>query len=324
MNDAILTVRELARYFRSPSMLDKSTDTVKAVDGVSFAIQHGEIFALVGESGCGKSTLARVILRLLDATKGEVEIDGAKVQLLKGKMLHDFRRNVQMIFQDPYDSLNPRWRVGKIVAEPLVAHHIGSPKEHKKLVAEMLQIVGLSPDYVNRYPHEFSGGQRQRIGIARALITKPKLVICDEPISALDVSIQAQIINLLKDLQQQFHLSYLFITHDLRVVKYLCDRVGVMYLGKMAEIATQQEIFDNPLHPYTKALFSAIPYPDPEYKKEQIILEGDLPSPINPPSGCYFHTRCPAMMEICRREQPEMKEVSKGHFCACHLYQAMQ
>ena len=321
MNDAILSIRELTKYFHSSGMLGKSTEKVKAVDGVDFSIKQGEIFALVGESGCGKSTLARVILRLLEATKGEVEINGEKVLALKGKALHNFRRNVQMIFQDPYDSLNPRWRVGKIIAEPLVAHHIGSPKEHRKMVAEMLEIVGLSPDYASRYPHEFSGGQRQRIGIARALITKPKLVICDEPISALDVSIQAQIINLLKDLQKQFNLSYLFITHDLRVVKYLCDSVGVMYLGKMVEIASQQEIFDNPLHPYTQALFSAIPYPDPDYQKEQIMLEGDLPSPINPPSGCYFHTRCPKMMEICKREQPVMREVSKGHFCACHLCQ---
>lgn len=320
MSDTLLKVEHLVKYFNAQEhILKKSIGNVKAVDDISFEINKGEIFALVGESGCGKSTTARLILNLIEPTSGKTYFDGKDIYSLPENELRKLRRDIQMIFQDPYSSMNPRWKVSKILSEPLETHNIGTRKEQVEKVKEILKIVGLNEDSYNRYPHEFSGGQRQRIGIARALITNPKLVICDEPISALDVSIQAQIINLLKDLQAKFQLTYLFITHDLRVVNFLCDNVGVMYLGKLVEVASTKDIYDNPLHPYTKALFSAIPIPDPENEKNVVPLEGDVPSPLNPPSGCRFHTRCPYAMDICAVEEPAMRIVD-NHKVACHLY----
>lgn len=321
MSDTLLKVEHLVKYFNAQEhIIKKSSGNVKAVDDISFEITKGEIFALVGESGCGKSTTARLILKLIEPTSGKVYFEGTDLYSLPSNELRTRRKDMQMIFQDPYSSMNPRWKIGKILAEPLETHNIGTRKEQVEKVKEMLKIVGLNEDAYYRYPHEFSGGQRQRIGIARALITNPKLVICDEPISALDVSIQAQIINLLKDLQEKFQLTYLFITHDLRVVNFLCDNVGVMYLGKLVEVASKYNIYNNPAHPYTKALFSAIPIPDPENEKNVIELEGDVPSPLNPPSGCRFHTRCQHAMEICSQEEPAMKIIDEDHKCACHLY----
>ncbi len=303
-------------------LLRRRVGEVKAVDGVSFEIYEGDTLGLVGESGCGKSTVGRAILRLYDITEGEVEIDDTVISTLSGEKLRDMRPRMQMIFQDPQASLNPRMTVGSIIAEPLDEHTKMSRKEKQAKVGELMDAVGLARRYADRYPHEFSGGQRQRIGIARALALNPKFIVCDEPIAALDVSIQAQVVNLLEDLQQEFGLTYLFISHDLSMVRHLATRVAVMYLGKIAELAPRDALYADPKHPYTQALLSAVPHPDPtgERKIERIILKGDVPSPANPPNGCNFCTRCPKVMEICRSETPEWREVDAGRYVACHLY----
>ncbi len=320
MTETLLCVENLTKYFDAQeNAVVRSKAKVKAVDDISFSVEKGSVFALVGESGCGKSTTARLILKLIQPTKGKVSFEGKDIYSLSSKELLKTRRDIQMIFQDPYSSLNPRWRIEQILSEPLDTHHIGTRAERKEMVKNILEIVGLREEDSQKYPHEFSGGQRQRIGIARALITHPKFVICDEPISALDVSIQAQIINLLKDLQQEFKLTYLFITHDLRIVQFLCDMVGVMYLGKIVEIGSTEAIFRDPKHPYSQALFSAIPQPDPFNVKAEITLEGDVPSPLNPPSGCRFHTRCQYAMPVCSELEPLLKVIEGNHKCACHL-----
>ena len=317
----ILEVNNLKEYFPiSKSFLKKNTVYLKAVDGVSFKLKEGKTIGIVGESGCGKTTLGRTILRLYEPTDGEIIFDGVHIEKLKGEALRKLRPNFQMIFQDPYSSLSPRMTVGEIVGEAVKVHNIVPPEEYKDYVVDIMTKCGLQPHYFDRYPHEFSGGQRQRICIAKALALKPKLVICDEPVSALDVSIQAQIINLFKDLQESEHLSYIFISHDLSVVEHISDDVGVMYLGNMVEYGSKREMFDNPLHPYTKALFSAIPIPDPDTKIKRIVLEGDIPSPANPPAGCKFHTRCKQCMAACKFACPQFKDVGNGHFVACHLY----
>ena len=321
--ETLVDVEDLKMYFPVTAGLifQKKVADVKAVDGVSFAIKRGETLGLVGESGCGKSTTGRAVLQLYRPTAGKVMFDGTDLTKVKGGDLRRFRRRMQMIFQDPYASLNPRMSVGSIIAEPLAIHNLAKGKARKERVQELLNIVGLNPYYANRYPHEFSGGQRQRIGIARALAVEPDFIVCDEPVSALDVSIQAQIINLLEDLQQKFGLTYLFIAHDLAVVRHISDRVAVMYLGHMVELADRNELYENPLHPYTKALLSAVPVPDPslETMRERIILTGDVPSPLRPPPGCVFHTRCPIAADVCRAQLPEWRDVGKGHWVACHL-----
>jgi peptide/nickel transport system ATP-binding protein len=293
---------------------------VKAVDGVSFKIRRGETMGLVGESGCGKSTCGRTILRLLEKTSGEVLLEGVDVFSLSKEELRKMRPRMQIVFQDPYSSLSPRLPIGEIIGEAVREHHIVPPEEFDDYITRVMEVCGLPEYYKERYPHEFSGGQRQRICIARALALSPDFIVCDEPVSALDVSIQAQIINLLRKLQKDFGLTYLFISHDLSVVEHISDTVGVMYLGSMVEYAETEKIFKNPLNPYTKALFSAIPIPDPDVKLNRIILKGSIPSPANPPKGCKFHTRCEQCMEICKYAQPGWKEVEEGHFCACHLY----
>ncbi|MCI0887160.1 MAG: dipeptide ABC transporter ATP-binding protein [Chloroflexi bacterium] len=321
-NEILLEVKNLKMYFPVTSgvIFQRKIADVKAVDGISFFIRKGETLGLVGESGCGKTTTGRCILQLYKATEGEIMFEGQNLNELGGKAMREMRKKVQVIFQDPYGSLNPRMTCGDIVGEPLIVHKLTSGKgEFRDRVSELLQIVGLNPYMADRYPHEFSGGQRQRIGIARALAVKPSFIVCDEPVSALDVSIQAQVINLLEELQEQFGLTYLFIAHDLSVVRHISDRVAVMYLGHIVEVADRTELYENPLHPYTKALLSAVPIPDPviEAKRERIILTGDVPSPMNPPSGCVFHTRCPIMSEECQLDVPELREVSRDHWVAC-------
>jgi len=321
VKDKLLQVNNLKTYFPvSGGMFGGTKGYVKAVDDVSFEVFKGETLGLVGESGCGKSTTARTILRLIEATAGSVIFEDKEILSMQRKEFVKLRREMQMIFQDPYSSLNPRKMVRDIIGQPFKIHHPKmSNKDRENVVKDMLRVVGLDPSHLIRYPHEFSGGQRQRIGIARALALNPKLIIADEPVSALDVSIQSQILNLLNELQQEFNLTYIFIAHNLSVVKHLSDRVGVMYLGKLVELSTSDEIYAYPQHPYTKALFSAIPIPKVGAKKESIILEGDVPSPQNPPSGCRFHTRCTYCMGICKEEEPIFKEISKGHHVACHL-----
>jgi oligopeptide transport system ATP-binding protein len=318
----LVEVTDLKKHFpiKSGIVLQREVAAVKAVDGISFQIYQGETLGLVGESGCGKSTAGRTILQLYRATSGSVKFEGQEITNLKGEPLRKMRRKMQMVFQDPYASLNPRMSVGRIVAEPLVVHNIGSKKEREDRVAELLELVGLNPYFVARYPHEFSGGQRQRIGLARSLALNPSFIVADEPISALDVSIQAQVVNLLERLQEELGLTYLFIAHDLSMVRHLCDRVAVMYLGKIVEIAASEELYTNPLHPYTQALLSAVPVPDPavEEKRQRIILKGDVPSPINPPKGCNFNTRCPVSVDVCFDEDPKLLEVLPGHWVACH------
>ena len=309
----LVQVRNMVKHFP----VEDSDDVVRAVDGISFDIFSGETLGLVGESGCGKSTVGRCMLRLHEPTSGEIFVEGQDIVKLGNKELQKLRREMQIIFQDPYASLNPRLSVFSIVGEPLKIHGIGDKATRKDKVGELLSKVGLDPKYMSRYPHEFSGGQRQRIGIARALALNPKLIIADEPVSALDVSVQAQVVNLLQDLQKEFGLTFLFISHGLAVVEHISDRVAVMYLGKIVEIAESKELYRNPLHPYTKALLSAIPIPDPKMKRNRIVLEGDVPTPINPPSGCNFRKRCPIATEECARVEPELKEIEGEHFSAC-------
>lgn len=323
-DDYILRVNGLKMHFPITQgiIFQKQVGAIKAVDGLNFNIKRGETLGLVGESGCGKSTTGRSILQLYRPTAGHVFFEDKDLTLLKGEDLRRQRRQMQMIFQDPYASLNPRMTVGSIVGEPLDVHNVGDKQSRRNRVQELLQIVGLNPYFINRYPHEFSGGQRQRIGIARALAINPQFIVCDEPISALDVSIQAQIVNLLEDLQAKFNLTYLFIAHDLSMVRHISNRVAVMYLGKIVELTERTELYRNPLHPYTQALLSAVPIPDPqaEQTRKRIILKGDVPSPANPPTGCYFSTRCPRVMDICRQVEPEFKSVGSDHYTACHLY----
>ncbi|PUU88013.1 ABC transporter ATP-binding protein [Halanaerobium sp.] len=321
MAENLLEVKNLKKYFPVKAGVFKRTVAhVKAVDDISFAVKEGETLGLVGESGCGKSTTGRTILRLLEATEGKVIFDGKSIMDLDKKEMREVRRDMQIIFQDPYASLNPRMTVADIVGEPLDIHKLAKNKqERNEKVKEILENVGLGEEYMNRYPHEFSGGQRQRIGVARALAVDPKLIIADEPVSALDVSVQAQVVNLLQDLQKEYGLTYLFIAHDLSVVKHISDRVAVMYLGKIVELTDKKELFKNPIHPYTQSLLSAIPEADPKKKKDRIVLEGDVPSPVDPPSGCRFHPRCPKAFEPCSVKEPEFKEYGDGHFAACHL-----
>ena len=314
----ILRVNDLKTHYRiSKGFSLKDKGSIKAVDGVSFYVNEGETFGLVGESGCGKTTLGKAILGLVPTTAGNVEFMGKNITGMSRDEMREVRRNLQVIFQDPYGCLDPRKTVEQIIGEPMVVHKIGNKKDRHDRVRELMDVVGLSPAHIYRYPHEFSGGQRQRIGIARALILNPKLIICDEPVSALDVSIQSQVLNLLNDLQDKYGLTYIFIAHGLPVVKYISNRICVMYLGKIVEMSDAEELYAKPLHPYTQALMSAIPIPDPTHEKEQIILEGEIPSPLNPPSGCHFHTRCRFAEPKCAQEEPPFIEYEKGHYVAC-------
>jgi len=316
----LLEIRNLKKYYLvTAGLISRQIGSIKAVDGVSLDLMDSEVMGLVGESGCGKSTLGKTIIGLEKPTGGEILFNGIDVTKLDNRGLRQLRREMQIIFQDPDASLDPRMTVGDSIAEALIIHHITNEKERMERVAELMRQVGLEPEQASHYPHEFSGGQKQRVGIARALAINPKLIIADEPVSALDVSVQAQILNLMMDIKEQFGLGYLFITHDLSVIKYMANRVAVMYLGRIAELATKNEFFDNPLHPYTEALLSAIPSLRPE-RKERILLHGDVPSPLNPPSGCRFHTRCHRVMSICRQQEPELEAIFEEHFVACHLY----
>jgi peptide/nickel transport system ATP-binding protein/oligopeptide transport system ATP-binding protein len=318
--EILVEVKNLVKYFPvRAGLLQRVVNHVKAVDDVSFFVRKGETLGLVGESGCGKTTVGRSMLRLIEPTSGSIRFEGKDVLALKGKELKEVRRDMQIIFQDPYASLDPRVPIGESVIEGLHIHKIGSPKERLDIMMETLKKVGLEDYHARRYPHEFSGGQRQRIGIARALALRPNFIVCDEPVSALDVSIQSQVLNILRDLQGEFGLTYLFIAHNLSVVEHVSDRVAVMYLGKMVEMTTREELFCNPLHPYTQALMSAIPIPNPRLKRQRTILKGDVPSPLNPPQGCRFHPRCPVAMERCSQEEPEFREVGPDHWVACWL-----
>jgi len=325
MSKTLLKVDGLKKYFPiRKGVLNKQVGDVKAVDDVSFEVFEGETLGIVGESGCGKSTTGRLLMRLLEPTEGKIEFAGKTISELSNNEMRKARRDIQMIFQDPYASLNPRHNIGKILEEPLIVHGMGNAKERKKKVLELLEIVGLNEYHVKRYPHQFSGGQRQRIGIARALMTNPRLIIADEPVSALDVSIQAQVLNLLQNLQKDLKLTYIFISHDLGVVRHISNRVGVMYLGKLVELTASEDLYAEPLHPYTQALLSSVPVPDPTFEREQLVISGDIPSASNPPSGCAFHTRCPFKKEECSQVVPKMQEVKPGHYVACHLYDAIQ
>lgn len=322
-NKPLVRIKDLKKHFPITRglIIQRQVGAVKAVDGISFEINPGETLGLVGESGCGKSTTGRTILQLHKPTSGKVYYRDQDLTKVTPGEMRGLRRNIQIIFQDPYGSLNPRLKVGDIIGEPLEIHKIGTPEERKDRVQELLKLVGLNPYFANRFPHEFSGGQRQRIGIARALALNPEFIVCDEPISALDVSIQAQVVNLLEELQSKLGLTYLFIAHDLSMVKHIANRTAVMYLGKLVELADRDELFSNPQHPYTQALMSAVPIPDPpnERARKRIILEGDVPNPSNPPSGCRFHTRCPIAEDICSKEDPEWRDYGGGHWVACHL-----
>ena len=320
---SLVEIKDLCKYFKTKKgLFSGNKGLLKAVDGVSLNIEKGETLGLVGESGCGKSTLGRTLLKLYNPTAGEIFYNNNEIGSLSNKDMKSYRKHMQMIFQDPYASLNPRMTVGDIIGESLDMHNIAQGKEREEKIKYYINKVGLHPDHINRYPYEFSGGQRQRIGIARALAVNPNFIVCDEPISALDVSIQAQIVNMLEELQDEMRLTYLFIAHDLSMVKHISNRVGIMYLGKLVEISDSEEIYNNPVHPYTKALLSAIPIPDPDIakSKQRIILEGDIPSPIDPPPGCRFMSRCRYVKEICKEEEPKLKEVSPGHCVACHLF----
>src|SRR5574342_850179 len=320
MSELLLEVNGLKKYFPiTGGLFGKKREEVKAVDDVSFYEKKGETLGIVGESGCGKSTTGRLLMRLIEASDGKIVFEDKEITSMSKAELRKTRRDIQMVFQDPYASLNPRHSIEQILEEPLIVHGIGTKEERRKQVKEMLEVVGLSSYHAKRYPHQFSGGQRQRIGIAKALMTKPKLIIADEPVSALDVSIQAQVLNLMKEIQKEFQLTYIFIAHDLGVVRHISDRVGVMYLGRLIELAESEELYENPKHPYTKALLSAVPIPDPDIKRETILIEGELPSPANPPSGCAFHTRCSQVMDICKTARPVDSNLN-GHFVACHLY----
>ncbi|HZB90856.1 MAG TPA: dipeptide ABC transporter ATP-binding protein [Stellaceae bacterium] len=321
MTGVLLEVEGLVKHFVAErSLWGRPRASVRAVDGVSFSVAEGETLALVGESGCGKSTTGRLVLRLIEPTAGKVAFEGRDIFALSGDAMRALRRELQIVFQDPYASLNPRMTVGDIIAEPLALHGLFPRAARGRRVAELLGLVGLAPEHARRYPHEFSGGQRQRIGIARALAVEPRLVVCDEPVSALDVSIQAQIINLLQDLQARFRLSYIFIAHDLAVVKHIADRVAVMYLGRIVERAPKAALFAAPRHPYTRALLSAVPLPVPAARRDRLILQGDVPSPLSPPAGCRFHTRCPFAQERCRQEEPQLESTGDGHAAACHFW----
>lgn len=320
MSEPLVEVKNLKKYFPiRGGVFQRTISNVKAVDDVTFTVNKGETLSLVGESGCGKSTVGRTILRLYDKTDGEVLYNKVSIHNLRKSELRRLRPKMQLVFQDPFSSLNPRLRIGDAIGEALLDHGLIQKKDLRNKVLETLDICGLAPYHIDRYPHEFSGGQRQRIGIARALILNPEFIVLDEPVSSLDVSIQAQIINLLMDLQQQKGLTYLFISHDLSVVEHISTKVAVMYLGSIVEMATRDDLFDHPLHPYTQALLSAVPIPDPELKRERIVLQGDLPSPANPPKGCKFHTRCPIAQEICSQKVPEYRDVGGGHFVSCHF-----
>ncbi len=321
MNNKLISVKNLIKYFPiRKGVFKRTVGWVKAVDNISFDIYNGETLGLVGESGCGKSTTALTMLRLEEPTSGEIIFKGKNIAKINKKEMRSYRKDLQIIFQDPYSSLNPRMRIKNIIAEGIVTHKLYNSKTRLEKVRELLEKVGIPANCMERFPHEFSGGQRQRIGIARALALNPQIVVCDEPVSALDVSIRSQIINLFKELQQEFKLTYLFIAHDLSVIKYISDRVAVMYLGKIVEVAPKKVFFDNTLHPYAQALVSAVPVPNPDFKRKRILLEGDVPSPADPPVGCHFHPRCPKVMKICSQVDPEMKEVEESHFVACHLY----
>ena len=321
-DNALVQVKDLVKHFPIyQGIFRRQVGAVRAVDGISFDVRSGETLGLVGESGCGKTTAGRTLMQLYRPTSGQVTFDGTDLVGLKAEQLRRMRRKMQIIFQDPYASLNPRMSVGDIIGEPLVVHRVASGKDVQQRVQQLLELVGLSPTFADRYPHEFSGGQRQRIGVARALALQPSFIVCDEPISALDVSIQAQVVNLLEELQQQFNLTYLFIAHDLSMVRHISDRVAVMYLGVIVELASRDEIYLSPLHPYTQALLSAVPIPDPfaEAQRRRVILQGDVPTPTNPPSGCRFRTRCPIAQAACAESRPEFRELKPGHFVACHF-----